>query len=113
MKPSTKRTGFYIVYLILVLLPAVVMLLSPIPKRDWLRDLAVVLGYIGLALAGMQLAAVGRLHCMSDALDMDKVYYNHHRISLVAIFLIVAHLVLLGIRLSLIHISEPTRLGMI
>jgi predicted ferric reductase len=98
MKPSTKRTVFYIAYLVLVFLPAVVMLLSPIPFRDWLRDLAVVLGYIGLALAGMQLVAVGRLHCMSDALDIDKVYYNHHRISLVAIFLIVAHLILLGIR---------------
>jgi predicted ferric reductase len=102
MKPSTKRTVFYIIYLALVLLPAVVMLLSPIPKRDWLRDLAVVLGYFGLSLAGMQLVAVGRLHFMSDALDMDKVYSNHHRISLVAVFLIVVHLFLLGIRNPLV-----------
>src|SRR5665647_2884690 len=98
MKPSTKRTIFYIAYLVLMLLPGVVMLLSPIPKRDWLRDVAVLVGYTGLAIAGLQLVAVGRLHFLSDALDMDKVYANHHRISLVAIFLIIVHLFLLGIR---------------
>lgn len=97
MKPSTKRTLFYVIYLLLVLLPVVVMCLSPIPKRDWMRDLAVAVGYTGLALAGVQLIAVGKLHFMADALDMDKVYHNHIVFSLLSIFLIIVHFSLLGV----------------
>lgn len=96
MKPSTKRKIFYTVYFALVLLPAIAMLVSGYFRSEGIRDFAVFLGFIGMALAGIQLISIGRIHWLADALDMDKVYNNHHWVSLLSILLIIAHFVLLS-----------------
>ncbi len=96
MSPSNKRKIFYTVYFTLVLLPAVAMLVSGYFRGDGIRDTAVFLGFIGMSLAGIQLISIGRIHWLSDALDMDKVYNNHHWVSLLSILLIVAHFMLLS-----------------
>ena len=71
MSPSNKRKIFYTVYFTLVLLPAVAMLVSGYFRGDGIRDTAVFLGFIGMSLAGIQLISIGRIHWLSDALDMD------------------------------------------
>ncbi|MCK9247290.1 MAG: ferric reductase-like transmembrane domain-containing protein, partial [Anaerolineaceae bacterium] len=96
MSPSNKRKIFYTVYFTLVLSPAVAMLVSGYFRGDGIRDTAVFLGFIGMSLAGIQLISIGRIHWLSDALDMDKVYNNHHWVSLLSILLIVAHFMLLS-----------------
>ena len=96
MKPSTKRKIFYTIYFALVLLPAIAMLLSGYLRGNSMRDIAVLLGFLGMALAGIQLISIGRIHWLADALDMDKVYNNHHWVSLLSILLIIAHFMLLS-----------------
>ena len=96
MSPSNKRKLFYTIYFALVLLPAVAMLVSGYFRGDGIRDIAVLLGFLGMALAGIQLISIGRIHWLADALDMDKVYNNHHRVSLLSILLIIAHFMLLS-----------------
>ena len=96
MSPSNKRKIFYTIYFALVLLPAVAMLVSGYLRGDGIRDIAVLLGFIGMALAGIQLISIGRIHWLADALDMDKVYNNHHWVSLLSILLIISHFMLLS-----------------
>lgn len=96
MDPKKKRTIFYIIYITLVLLPAVAMLVSGDLHRGGPRDFAVLLGFLGMSLAGIQLISIGRIRWLADALDMDKVYRNHHWVSLLSIFLIIAHLMILA-----------------
>lgn len=96
MSPSNKRKLFYIIYFALALLPAVAMLVSGYLRGEGIRDLAVLLGFLGMALAGIQLISIGRIHWLADALDMDKVYNNHHWVSLFSILLIIAHFMLLS-----------------
>lgn len=96
MSPSTKRKIFYTIYFALVLLPALAMLVSGYLRGEGVRDIAVLLGFLGMALAGIQLISIGRIHWLADALDMDKVYNNHHWVSLLSVLLIVAHFMLLS-----------------
>ncbi len=96
MSPSNKRKIFYTIYFALVLLPAVAMLVSGYLRGDGIRDIAVLLGFLGMALAGIQLISIGRIHWLADALDMDKVYNNHHWVSLLSILLIISHFMLLS-----------------
>lgn len=96
MKPSIKRTIFYLVFITLVLLPAVVMLLNWRTERarTW-TEVAVLLGFLGMSLAGMQLIPIGKIRWLSDALDMDAVYSNHHKFSMLSVFLVIMHALIL------------------
>ena len=96
MSPTKKRQLFYTIYFLLVLLPALAMLVSGFFRGDGIRDTAVLLGFLGMALAGIQLISIGRIHWLADALDMDKVYNNHHWVSLLSILLIIGHFMLLS-----------------
>lgn len=96
MSPSNKRKIFYTIYFALVLMPAVAMLVSGYLRGEGVRDIAVLLGFLGMALAGIQLISIGRIHWLADALDMDKVYNNHHWVSLLSVLLIIAHFMLLS-----------------
>ena len=94
MKSSTRRVIFYIIFFVLLFLPAIAMLISWIP-RDIIVNVSVLLGFIGLALAGLQLIPIAKLNWLADALDMDKVYSTHHLISILAIVLVLLHPVIL------------------
>ena len=94
MKSSTRRGIFYIIYFVLLLLPAVAMMIVWIP-RDIIVNVSVLLGFIGLALAGLQLVPIAKMNWLADALDMDKVYSTHHIISILAIVLVLLHPVIL------------------
>ena len=94
MKSSTRRVIFYIIFFVLLFLPAIAMLISWIP-RDIIVNVSVLLGFLGLALAGLQLIPIAKLNWLADALDMDKVYSTHHLISILAIVLVLLHPVIL------------------
>ena len=94
MKSATRRVIFYIIFFVLLFLPAVAMLIVWIP-RDIIVNISVLLGFIGLALAGLQLIPIAKLNWLADALDMDKVYSTHHLISILAIVLVLLHPIIL------------------
>ncbi len=94
MKSATRRVIFYIIYFVLLLLPAVAMMIVWIP-RDIIVNVSVLLGFIGLALAGLQLVPIAKMNWLADALDMDRVYSSHHILSIFSIVLVLLHPVIL------------------
>jgi len=94
MKSATRRAFFYLIFFVLLFLPAIAMLISWIP-RDIIVNVSVLLGFLGLALAGLQLIPIAKLNWLADALDMDKVYSTHHLISILAIVLVLLHPIIL------------------
>jgi len=87
--------------------PVVLMLVGPRPvgKPFW-RELSVALGFSGLALMSLQFALTARLHSVKEPFGSDIVYFFHHKISLLAFGLILAH------PLSL-FIFYPSTLGLL
>lgn len=81
-----------LVYLLLTLAPLVVLLLTPTPPgRDFWREFSVALGFAGLGMMGMQFALTARFRRIKAPYGMDIVYQFHRQISIVALFLILAH----------------------
>ena len=90
------RLLVWAVYLLIVLLPLIVMMIFPMPKgRDFWRDFSVGLGFVGLAMAGMQFIPTARLHFLSDIFDMDHVYKVHHYLSIISVIFVFLHPIIL------------------
>lgn len=84
------------VYVALILLPVLVMLAFPMPKqRSFWRELSVALGFVGLAMAGLQFLPTARIRFFADVFDLDRVYVIHHRLSVLSVFLVLLHPVIL------------------
>lgn len=91
MNKKQKRILFFSIYFLLIFLPVIVMLVFPIQRRDFWRELSVILGFLGLSMAGMQFFPVARLPFLSDLLDLDHMYKMHHMMSVTAVFLVFLH----------------------
>ena len=90
MTPLTKRILFFIILIVLLFAPVTAMICHWVP-RDPIVNVSVMLGFIGLALAGIQLVPIGKMRWLADALNMDRVYGEHHNYSLLAIGLVLSH----------------------
>src|SRR4030042_2139821 len=96
MKKQTIRFIALIIYLLLIFLPLIVVILFPMPPgREFWRDFSVILGFIGLSMAGMQFIPTARLKIFADVFDMDNIYSAHHLISVLSVALVFAHPVIL------------------
>ena len=96
MKKRIKRLFFGFLYVVLIFLPVFVFLtIEKTLWRDFWRDLSVLLGFVGLSLAGFQFIPTTRLLFISDIYDMDRVYKIHHILSVLSILLVSAHLIVL------------------
>ena len=83
-------------YFLLIFLPLIVFILFPMPPgREFWRDFSVMLGFVGLSMAGMQFIPTARLSFLSDVFDMDRVYKVHHLLSVLSVALVFAHPVIL------------------
>ena len=96
MTTNQKRLLALAGYVLLVFLPVIVMLFFPMPagRQPW-RDLSVILGFIGLAMAGVQFVPTARLPFLSDVFDLDGLYRVHHVLSVLSVILVFLHPVLL------------------
>jgi len=80
------------IYILLTLLPLIVLMTFPMPEgRDFWRDFSIALGYVGLAMAGMQFIPTARLQFLSDVFDMDRIYKLHHYLSMLSVGLVFLH----------------------
>ncbi|MDK2980542.1 MAG: hypothetical protein PWQ55_889 [Chloroflexota bacterium] len=96
MRTKTKRILALAVYAILVFLPLIVFLIFPMPPgRDFWRDLSVMLGFVGLSLAGLQFLPTARIPYLSHVFDLDGIYAVHHALSILSVLLIFLHPVIL------------------
>lgn len=96
MEKTTKRVLSLIIYILLIFLPLLIYLLFPMPPgRDLWRDLSVMLGFIGLSIAGLQFLPTARIPFLSDVFDLDGIYLIHHLLSILSVLLVFLHPVIL------------------
>ena len=96
MNKKTKRLLALIIYLLLIFMPVIVFFLFPMPEgRQWWRDLSVLLGFLGLSIAGLQFIPTARIRFLGDAFDLDRMYKAHHVLSVLSVLLVFLHPVLL------------------
>ena len=100
MRTTYVRQGVLWVglYLLLSLAPlALVLAGAGPPKREFIREWSVALGFIGLAMMGLQFVLTARFKRLKAPYGSDVVYSFHRRISLVAAGFIAAHPTLLAL----------------
>lgn len=96
MKKQTIRFIALLFYVLLIFLPLIVFFLFPMPPgREFWRDFSVMLGFVGLSMAGMQFIPTARLKVFANVFDMDNIYSTHHLISELSVALVFAHPVIL------------------
>ncbi len=92
MQRRTKQLFWIFIYFILVLAPLLILLLGPRPEgRTFWRDLTSALGFVGLSLMGIQFVPTARLPFLGDVFPADTLYIFHHRLSIAAFVMTLAH----------------------
>jgi predicted ferric reductase len=85
-----------VAYSALTLVPLFVVLLGPIPReRGFWIEFGVALGFIGLAMLGLQSILTARFPRISGSLGQDALLQFHRQAGLVAFGLVLAHPVML------------------
>ena len=83
-------------YLGVTLVPLGVILLGPMtPRRGFWIEFGVALGFIGLAMMGLQSILTARLSAVSAAFGQDTLLQFHRQAGIVAFVLILSHPVIL------------------
>ena len=85
-----------ILYLFFVLGPLFALLAGPLPPaRDFWTEFSVALGYVGLAMMGLQFGLTARFRYITTPWGEDVIYHLHRKLSLIAFGLILAHPIIL------------------
>lgn len=79
------------VLLLLVLAPMILFLIYHPPAREFWREFAVALGFLGLSLMGLQFIPTSRLPFLLNIFPVDTLYRVHHWISILSFGFILAH----------------------
>jgi predicted ferric reductase len=96
-----------VVYLFAVIAPLFFMLVGDAPAgRGWWVDLSIALGFVGLAMVGLQFAVTARFHPIDAPYGLDAVLQYHRQISLVAFAFILLHP-------TILMIEDPERLELL
>ncbi len=112
------RGAFWIfVYLMVAVAPLLFAWSGPEPGRGLLINLSVALGFVGLAMMGLQFALVARFKSVSAPFGMDVVLQYHRQMAYVALLFILAHPLLLFVEdtrfLALLNpVTAPLRAHM-
>jgi predicted ferric reductase len=94
-------------YLLVSVAPLVFALLGDTPAgRDFLTELSVALGFVGLSMLGLQFVITARFGNVAAPYGMDVVIRFHRGISLVAFTFVLAHPLLL-------FVTDPTTLELL
>ena len=91
---DTRNTGlpWLLVYLALIVMPLGVLLLGERPRGGgYWWDFALVLGYAGLAMMGVQFALTARFKRATAPFGIDLIYYFHRFLATVAFALLLLH----------------------
>jgi predicted ferric reductase len=96
-----------VIYLFAVIAPLFFMLVGdPPPGRGWWVDISIALGFIGMAMLGLQFAVTARFHPVDAPFGLDVVLQYHRQISLVAFGFILAHP-------AILMVEDPDRLALL
>lgn len=98
MKKKFQTIFWLAIYFLMVFLPLIMIMILPRPQgREFLREVSVALGFIGMALLGLQMIPTSRLKFFVRAFPMDTLYNFHHGLSIFTFVLLLAHPILLFI----------------
>lgn len=101
MKNALTGLLWVVVYLVLVGAPlALVASAHPPAGRPFLVELSVALGFVGLALMGLQFILIARFKPVAAPFGIDALTLFHKQMSYVALAFILAHPILLFIQNS-------------
>jgi len=96
---AVRGSAWVGLYLLLAVTPLVVAATAnPPPGRDVWLELSIGLGFVGLALLGLQFAVVSRLSNMSAPFGLDAVLQYHRAISFTALAFVLAHPIIIVAR---------------
>ena len=98
MKNKIQTYLWLAFYFLMVFLPIVLLMIFPRPAgREFLREVSVSLGFIAMALLGLQTIPTSRLKFFTQVFPMDTLYTFHHGLSIFTFLLALAHPILLFI----------------
>lgn len=84
------------VYLLFALLPLILLLIPPRPPaRAFLIEYGVGLGFVALALMGLQFVLTGRFRGIAASLGLDTMLQFHREAGIVASLLVLGHVIVL------------------
>ncbi|MEE4194719.1 MAG: ferric reductase-like transmembrane domain-containing protein, partial [Anaerolineae bacterium] len=96
MSKKFLRIFLPVVFFLLIASPLFIMpFVAEKLGRGWQRELSVALGFVGLTLAGWQLAPVSRFTPAQKLFNMDKLYTLHHILSVLSALFVLVHYLLL------------------
>lgn len=96
MNRKPLRLILVVLFFLFVLSPLILMPLNPyFAEQALARKLSVALGFVGLTLAGWQLAPISRFTPAQKLFDMDKLYRLHHFLSLTSALFVLVHWLLI------------------
>lgn len=85
-------------YVLMLFLPLVLLIIFPRPEgREFLREVSVALGFLTMALLGLQTIPTSRLKFFTKAFPMETLYDIHHKLSIFTFIIALAHPILLFI----------------
>lgn len=92
MKLSVRTVFWLALYCFMIFAPLLIILIGPRPEgREFWREFAVALGFIGLSLMGLQFIPTARLPFLCCVFPMDTVYFLHHATSVASLGFVLAH----------------------
>jgi len=98
LKKKLQTYLWLVFYFLMVFLPLVLLMILPRPAgREFLREVSVSLGFIAMALLGLQTIPTSRLRFFTKAFPMDTLYTFHHGLSIFTFLIALLHPVLLFI----------------
>jgi predicted ferric reductase len=110
MKRSFGQAAFWAgLYITLSGLPLALVLIGPLPAaRGFWIEFAVGLGFVGLAMLGLQFALTARFRQIAAPFGLDTMLHFHRQAGIVAFVFVLAHpLLLLALHPAFIEFLDP------
>jgi predicted ferric reductase len=99
VKNALSGIGWVVLYMFFAVAPlAIVALAKPPHGRPFLVEFSVALGFVGLAMMGLQFALIARFKTVAAPFGIDALTRFHKEIAYVALVFILAHPILLIIQ---------------
>lgn len=93
---AISRAFWIAVYVLMIVAPLIILVLGWRPiEREPLREISVILAFVGFSLMGLQFVPTARLPFFSNLFDMDTLYSLHHKLSVASFVAVLAHPILL------------------
>lgn len=95
MRDGVRAALWVLIYLAIAVAPLPLTLIQLNPSRGFVIDFSAALGFVGLAMLGLQFVLAARIHRVTAPFGMDVVLQFHRQISYVALAFVLAHPILL------------------